>query len=100
MVPQTRMEVAKKANGIGGSHSGTVVTSRAPQQFYVTPAMLTTSGSRYYYDAPHNLGSMAYLVNVYDMNGVELFVSEQQRGVSNHRVYLDFNTSAFYIVIY
>jgi len=100
MVPQTRMEARKKANGTGGAHSGAVVTTRAVQSWYVPVASLTSSGGRYYYDAPHGLGTLAYIVNIYDTNGVDLFPSEQNRGLLVHRVWLDYNTSAFTIVIY
>ena len=100
MVTCTKMGYRKKFTGQSNAHSVSFGTSREVQPFYVAVASLTSSGGRYYYDATHNIGTLDYLVNVYDMNGVELFPSEQNRGLTTHRVWLDYNTSAFTIVIY
>ena len=99
-VPQTRMEARKKANGVSGSHSGAIVISRVPKAYTTLAASLTASGSEWYADAAHGLGTMEYIVNVYDENGAEVFPEHQTRGVASHRVYVADNSLDITIMIY
>jgi hypothetical protein len=100
----TRMGYRKKFTGSSAAHSSSFGTTRDLKPFPVPSASWTASGSRWYYDATHNVGTTEHLVQVYDQDGREILqqvgLDEIARGTATTRIYLTYRPTHATILIY